>query len=59
MNNVKHDEVLAQLATIPGSAFQVVDSTSLRLDPDSGATPHVYSDGFESGTTSWWSLVGP
>lgn len=54
-----NNDVLAQLATIPGSAFEVVDSTSLRIDPDSGATPHVYSDGFESGTTDWWSLTTP
>lgn len=54
-----NNDVLNQLQSIPGSAFQVVDSSSLQIDPNSGATPHLFSDGFESSTTSWWSLVDP
>ncbi|MGE0641056.1 MAG: hypothetical protein AB7G12_03755 [Thermoanaerobaculia bacterium] len=53
------DELVSQLATVPGSAFEVVDVTSLIVDPDSGETPHLFSDGFESGGLLHWSSALP
>ncbi|HSM13212.1 MAG TPA: hypothetical protein VLA66_04025 [Thermoanaerobaculia bacterium] len=53
------NDLLAQLASVPGSAFEVVDVSSLRLGPDTGATPHLFSDGFETGATSAWSVTSP
>jgi hypothetical protein len=53
-----NDALVSELAQVPGSAFEVVDVSSLELDPDSGATPHLFSDGFDSGGTGRW-LVSP
>lgn len=54
------DELVGQFHQVPGSAFEVVDVTSLQLDPDSAATPHLFSDGFEATAwQSWWSAVVP
>ncbi len=53
------EDLVSQFHQVPGSAFEVVDVSSLRLDPDSGATPHLFSDGFETGTLTWWSLADP
>ena len=41
-----NNDVLQQLAAVPGTAFEVVDVSSLRLDPDSGATPQPVSTAF-------------
>ena len=41
------NEVLHELDVVEGSSFEVVDESSLQIDPDSGETPHVFSDGFE------------
>jgi len=51
------DDDLHDLGQIHGSDFEVVDVSSLALDPDSGATPHLFSDGFERGSGSFatWS----
>ena len=57
-DNWDDDQLVSELAQVPGSAFEVVDVSSLELDPDSGATPHVFSDGFDSGGTGRWTL-GP
>jgi hypothetical protein len=39
--------------------FEVVDVSSLELDPDSGETPHLWSDGFDAGSTARWSAALP
>ena len=57
-DNWDNDQLVSELAQVPGTAFEVVDVSSLELDPDSGATPHVFSDGFDSGGTGRWTL-GP
>jgi hypothetical protein len=48
------DDALSDIAGVTGADFEAVDASVLMLDPDSAATPHVFSDGFESGSTSWW-----
>ena len=53
------DDELSIINDIPGSAFDVVDVSSLLLDADSGVTPHLWSDGFEAGTTAQWSATSP
>ena len=53
------DDELSIINDIPGSAFEVVDVSGLQLAADSGATPHLWSDGFEAGTPSQWSTVSP
>ena len=53
------DELVSAFHSIPGSAFEVVDTSSLILDPDSGETPHIWSDGFEKGSTVEWTDVLP
>ena len=53
------DELVEAFHSVPGSAFEVVDTSSLILDPDSGATPHLWSDGFEKGSTVEWDDVVP
>ena len=41
---------------VQGSDFEVVDVSSLLIDPDSGqAQPSIFTDGFESGDTGAWS----
>lgn len=53
-------DLVDQFHQVPGSAFEVVDVSSLLLDPDSGATPHLFSDGFEATAwQTWWSAVVP
>jgi hypothetical protein len=50
---------LRQLGTVQGSDFEVVDASSLMVDPDSGQTlPSIFTDGFESGDTEAWSQTG-
>jgi len=53
------DDDLANLSQIHGGDFEVVDVGALVLDPDSGATPHLFSDGFEKGSASLatWSAA--
>jgi len=51
--------LVAELGQVPGGAFEVVDVSGLRLGADSGATPHLFSDGFDSGTTAYWSSTSP
>ena len=47
---------LHQLGTVQGSDFEVVDVSSLMIDPDSGqAQLSIFTDGFESGDTGAWS----
>ena len=41
------NDVLHELDVVKGSSFEVVDESALQIDPDSGETPHVFSDGFE------------
>ncbi len=56
-----NDDALHELGQIHGSDFEVVDVSSLMIDPDSGATPHLFSDGFETGAASfstWSNVVG-
>lgn len=53
------DELVSQLAQVPGSAFEVVDVGSLQITNDSGATPHLFSDGFDAGSTQHWSAAAP
>jgi hypothetical protein len=53
------DDELSVINDIPGSAFEVVDVSSLFLDSDSGATPHLFSDGFDGGSTQHWSASIP
>jgi hypothetical protein len=53
------DDELSIINDIPGSAFEVVDVSGLQLDPDSGATPHLFSDGFGAGTTARWTTTVP
>jgi hypothetical protein len=53
------DDELSIINDIPGSAFEVVDVSGLELDPDSGATPHLFSDGFDVGSTARWTPVAP
>ena len=47
-----NDQLVGELAEIHGSDFEVVDVSSLQLDPDSAATPHLFSDGFERGAAA-------
>jgi hypothetical protein len=49
------DTLVDELHQVPGSQFEVVNVSSLMLNPNSGATPHLFSDGFDSGGTSRWS----
>ncbi len=53
------DDELSVINDIPGSTFEVVDVSGLQLGPDSGATPHLFSDGFDGGSTQHWSAVAP
>lgn len=53
------DELVSQFDEIPGSAFEVVDVSSLMLDIDSGETPHIFSDFFESDGLALWSSTSP
>ena len=53
------DDELSVLNDIPGSAFEVVNVASLQLSANSGATPHLFSDGFDAGTTGHWSSTAP
>jgi hypothetical protein len=54
------DDQLAELNSVPGNQFEVVDVASIYGgDPDSGATTHLFSDGFDGGTTGYWSAVAP
>jgi len=56
------NDVLHELSAITGSDFEAVDVSSLMVDPDSGQTTYgapIFSDGFESGDTSKWSVVVP
>ncbi len=53
------DDELSVINDIPGSAFEVVDVSGLELSADSGATPHLWSDGFDGGSTAHWSVVEP
>jgi len=52
---------LHDLGDVTGSDFEVVDQSSLIVDPDSGETPHLWSDGFERGGAAlgFWSAVAP
>lgn len=52
---------LHELDVYTGADFEVVDVSSLQLDPDSGETPHLFSDGFEKGAPSLatWSASAP
>lgn len=51
--------VLHELDDVTGSDFEVVDQSSLLIDPDSGETPHLFSDGFENEVTPLgnWTLA--
>jgi hypothetical protein len=51
------NDVLHELDVFTGADFEVVDVAALALDPDSGATPHLFSDGFERGAAAFalWS----
>lgn len=50
---------LRQLGSVQGSDLEVVDASSLMVDPDSGQTlPSIFTDGFESGDTEAWSQTG-
>ncbi|MEO8276591.1 MAG: hypothetical protein ABI639_10240 [Thermoanaerobaculia bacterium] len=53
------DDELSIINDIPGSAFEVVNVSSLLIDANSGVTPHLFSDGFDIGTTVHWSAVAP
>lgn len=53
------DALVTGFAQIHGSDFEAVDVSPLLLDPDSGATPHRFSDGFESGSSVHWSTTSP
>jgi hypothetical protein len=54
------DDQLAELGSVPGNQFEVVDVSSIfGGDADSGATTHLFSDGFDGGTTNYWSSVAP
>jgi hypothetical protein len=66
-----NDNDLRQLSLVHGSDFEIVDVSSLKVDPDSGATTSappppppppppsgaIFADGFESGTTAAWSVA--
>ncbi len=64
-----NDDDLSELGMVHGSDFEVVDVSSLIVDPDSGATGaappppppppsgSIFADGFESGTTASWSAT--
>jgi hypothetical protein len=52
------DELVSQLSTIPGTAFEVVDTSGLILNAGSGQTKHLWSDGFEGGTIAQWAGGG-
>ncbi len=53
------DALVTGFGTIHGSDFEAVDVSSLLIDSDSGATPHLFSDGFEGGGTGHWSSTSP
>ena len=54
------DDQLAELNSVPGNQFEVVDVSSIYGgDPNSGATTHLFSDGFDGGTTGYWSARVP
>lgn len=53
------DDELSIINDIPGSAFEVVEVASLQLSANSGATPHLFSDGFDAGSATHWSLASP
>lgn len=53
------DSLVEEFHSIPGSQFEVVNVASLIVDPDSGATPHLFSDGFDGGATAYWSSTSP
>ncbi len=52
-----NDHLVGELAEITCNDFEVVDVSSLQLDPDSAETPHLFSDGFDSGSTVNWSTA--
>jgi hypothetical protein len=55
------NDVLHELDVVEGIDFEVVDESSLIVDPDSGETPHLFSDGFENEVTTFanWSSHTP
>lgn len=55
------NDVLHELDVVEGSDFEVVDASSLMLDPDSGETRHLFTDGFENEVTLFanWSSHTP
>ncbi len=53
------DELVSQLAQVPGSAFEVVEVGGLQIASDSGATPHLFSDGFDAGSIQHWAADTP
>jgi hypothetical protein len=63
ISGIPHDNwtesLVEEFHSIPGSQFEVVDVSSLLVDPDSGATPHLFSDGFDGGGTGYWSFRTP
>ncbi|HSP07075.1 MAG TPA: hypothetical protein VLR94_07850, partial [Acidobacteriota bacterium] len=57
-----NDDVLHELTTVPGSAFEVVDASVLMVDPNSGQArswppPPLWSDDFEDNDVSDWTHV--
>lgn len=50
---------LHELDDVLGSDFEVVDTSSLMLDPDSGRSAGIFADGLEGGTTGEWSGAVP
>jgi hypothetical protein len=55
------EALLSELSQVHGSDFEVVDVSGLQLGPSSGATPHLFSDGFERGEAAFelWTDVDP
>lgn len=56
------DDALHQLTTVPGTAFEVVDTSVLMIDADSGQArswppPPIFSDDFEDNNVSDWTPV--
>jgi len=50
---------LNDLKQVHGSDFEVVDTSSLILDPDSGQVAPLFADDFESGGAGAWSGIVP
>jgi hypothetical protein len=48
------DELVDAFDDLQGRDFEVVDQSSLIIDPDSGQTPSAFRDGFELGSLEGW-----